>query len=254
MIVKKAELLVDMGLAASISAADEARLDLVHPLAESAVRRYLQNDLGYAQHVELLPTGQAYLGDDRPLNDTEFRANAAVFVNANAGTNVLVLKHTPVWENGLEVREDVAAYAGQADSAFTDDSILTIGSDYWLDVDEVIGDLKVSRTGILHRFGVWPNEPRCVKVTYYGGANATRLADNYNALREAIMLTVAAKYYARKQNASSSGAGTVSSESLGKWSASFGSAAGSLAVQGQDMDIPHGAKLALQTLKSYRYL
>src|SRR5688500_16487594 len=114
MIVKKAEALIYLGLAASITAAQEALLDLVHPLAESAVKRLFQHDLAYAQHVELLPTGQAYPGDDRPLTDTEFRANAAASVNANAGTTVLVLKHTPVWENGLEVREDVAAYAGQA--------------------------------------------------------------------------------------------------------------------------------------------
>jgi hypothetical protein len=253
MIVKKAEALIYLGLAASITAAQEALLDLVHPLAESAVKRFLQNDLGYAQHVELLPTGQAYLGDDRPLTDTEFRANAAVFVNANAGTNVLVLKHTPVWENGLEVREDVAAYAGQASSAFTDDSILSLGSDYWLDVDEVIGDLKVSRTGILHRFGVWPNEPRCVKVTYYGGASAARLADNFNAVKEAILKTIAAKFYAAKNNQGTSGAGTVMSETIGKHSESRGNVTAALAIQGQDMDIPHGAKMALQTLRSYRY-
>ncbi len=250
-IVRKAECLVYLGIASSISAADLARFDLIHGLAESAVRRYLQNDLAYAVHTELLPAGQPDTNDDRPLTDAEFRTGAAVFVNGKAGTSAIVLKHSPVWSAGLRVWEDVAAMAGQAETAFDDDSELTQGSDFWLDVDDLTAG--VSRTGILHRFGVWSNEPRSIKVEYYGGAGATKLAENFDAIREAILLTVEAKYLAKKTNQASGGAGPMTSERIGKWGATYGSTASSVISQGQDMDIPVGAMRALQTLRAYRY-
>lgn len=247
MLTRKAEILTMLGKTTSLTAAEEGLLDLLHPLAEAAVGAYLQMDLSYARHVEYLPIGQP-LNSDSLIDDVDFRVNTAVNVTGRGGIEMLQLKHTPVWLAGLQVWEDIGANAGQTSGSFGSDSLLTAGDDYWLDVDDGITD--ISRSGLLHRYGVWPVEPRSVKVSYYGGFTSSQLATNGAgaAVKFAVLRTVVAAFFAARANQRSGGAGLKQSESIGSYSYSLGPGAAGLAG---GCEIPLDAKNLLQPYRNY---
>lgn len=258
MITRKAEILVALGKAGSITAAEEGLLDMIHPLAEAAVLDYMQHDIKIVQHVEYLPIGTA---DSREstLDDIDFRAGSAVFTFGGRGVDGLQLKHTPVWLTGLEVKEDVGANAAQTASSFGSETVLTLGSDYFLDVDDPaetdltgasVAVTALSRTGILHRIGAWPTEPRSVKVTYYGGLGVNQLARGAGAaVKLAIVRTVCQMYWAMKSNQTSGGSGPKQSETIGKYSYSRGGT--SVASLSAGLVIPADAKMLLQPHRNY---
>lgn len=258
MLCRKAELLIYMKLVASLSAADEALLDLIHPLAEISMENYLQQELQYTRHIEYLPVGEPLQTTDYRLEDAQFLPNGAgvVLRSQRQGTDYLQLKHSPITTFGLEVREDVNARAGlNPDSQFSDDTILTLGTDYYPDADErttVDGhSVHLSRSGILRRIGAWPVEPRTVKVTYYGGWAASQIySRSAGSIRLAAMMTVSNAYWAALANADSEGRGPKMSESIGKYSYSLGQAA----AASQYAPVPAGAAALLQPFRSYRYL
>lgn len=230
MIVRKAEILVFMGLAGKITPADEALLDLVHPLAESALENWLQQELQFKKHVEYFPLGQSRYDTDYTLDDVEFRTNTVILRSTNrVGTDFLALKHTPVILTGMEVREDVYGYAGQSPNAFGEQTKLTLGDDYYLDVDEEIEvdgqPVHLSRSGILRRVGGWPVEPRSVRVSYYGGWTAKQMfGPRAGVIKWAAMETVANAFRAAKaNNGVSAGRGPMLSENIGKYSYSYSS-------------------------------
>lgn len=215
MILSRAEILTYLGKAASATDAEVALIDMLHPMAEAAVKAYLDNDLEYQQHVEYYPLGEDRTWDrETTLADYGIVGNRAVVNTGPAGTNILALKHTPVWQSGLEVREDVGAYAGTTQDAFADETELTLGVDYYLDVDDVPNVL--SRTGLLYRIGAWPTEPRSIKVTYYGGETAQRLATIASDVKYATLLTAAKMFLSAKPLWHE--AGPKVSESIGKYS------------------------------------
>jgi hypothetical protein len=248
MIVRKAELLVFMQKASSLAAADEALLDLIHPLAEGVLSAWMQQNLKYEQHVEYLPIGKPQLDNDYPLSDIDFRSETAGFIGGRAGTEFLQLKHLPVALTGLEVREDVGAYGGQVSGSFSDETILTLGTDYYLDVDDASASL--SRSGILWRIGAWPAEPRSIKVTYYGGYSATQLADSTvaSAVKLAALQTVSAAFWTAKNLAKSQGIGPKMSESIGKYSYSH---AAEWAAARLSLAVPQEAMINLQPFRNY---
>lgn len=257
MLCRKAEILVYLKLAGSLSAADEQLLDLVHPLAEAALESYMQQELEYKRHIEYLPVGQPLLASEFQLEDLSFRkAGGGVVLRSNRpGTDFLQLKHAPVTTFGLEVREDLDAKAGQEDAAFPASTVLTMGDDYYLDADErkmVEGhSVHLSRSGVLRRLGAWPVEPRTVKVTYYGGWQADQLYGRAaGAVRLAAIKTVAAFFWEARSNADSKGRGPKMSESIGKYSYSVGQAA----IARMSGGVPGDAIELLQPFRSYRYL
>jgi hypothetical protein len=249
-IAKKSEVLTYLQKAGSITAADEALFDLIHGLSESALKSFMQQTLGFEQHVEYYPQGQPQLEDDYPLEDVQFRSAGATFVNGRAGTEFLQLKHLPVALTGIEVREDVGGHAGQTDDSFGDDTVLTLGDDYFLDLDDHSNSL--SRTGILYRVGAWPAEPRSVRVSYYAGFSASQLANDAiaGAVKLAAIKTTAAYFWQAKTWATNNGSGPKTSEQIGKYGYSSSQAfAASAGLIGSD--VPPDAKALLQPFRNY---
>ena len=256
MIVKKAEILVFMQKASSLAPEDDALLDLVHPLAESAIASYLQQDLGYKQHVEYLPCGPVTRERNYPLDQTLWRNGSISFPSLREGTDMLQLKHLPVWTVGLEVREDLVAYAGQATGAFPTSSILVRGTDYFLDIDDPTdaptsspSSMGISRAGILRRIGAWPVTPRSIKVTYYGGLDTEHMANDAfgGALKLAALQTIVACYHMARSQAKSSGKGPYQSENIGKYSYSLGS----MVADGMSITVPPSARELMQPFRNY---
>lgn len=247
-ICSRAEILVYLRKAAdSLSDAEDALLDLVHPLAESAVHQYLQNDLNYARYVELLPIGSAIRDDDYPLDHFQSENNRYVFEAGGSGVDRLYLRQTPVLAAGLEVWEDISANAGQSATAFASSTLLTAGVDYWLDADQE----GTSRSGALIRSGVWPSEPRCVKVAYYGGLTGAQLYGKFGgSIKLAAMLTVAAAY--RAAATLSDTEGPKIRERIGKYE--YETDAALLAQTHASLGLPAAAKALLQPYRKYDYL
>jgi hypothetical protein len=261
LIVRKAEVLTMLGKAGSISQSDEALLDMLHPLCESAIATFLQQDLNWSQHVEYLPHGTADHYEST-LDDPDFRTSEVVLVSGRPGSTTLQLKHLPVWRFGLEVREDIDADAGQSTGAFGSSSVLTIGTDYFLDIDDPAAasgqasqengsHLGLSRTGMLHRRGAWPAEPRTVKVTYYGGWAASQLANrgSASAIKLAYLRTIVASFWSVKSSQTNSGAGLKASEIIGEYSYSLGGQG--LASLSAGVHVPMDAMLLLQPFRNY---
>jgi hypothetical protein len=217
MIATRAEILVALGLSGNISDPDLALLDLCHRASDAAVRGYLQQELGYQQHEELLPVGQPITSIDAVL-EPYLRGDATIkFVGRTGmGSNAIVLKNLPVYQAGLTVWEDVGANAGQAEDSFT--TPLLQGDDYWLDVDDPQNGL--SHTGILYRMGYWPTEPRSVKVRYYAGASAAKLNNGWADIKQAAILAATEEFQNMKRRQGLKG--VKQSESIGQYSYSLG--------------------------------
>ena len=251
MIVTPAEIKTFLGLASSITAEQASLLDLVQPLAESALRSYLQTIIGRAQTTEYLPIGQPQNFDNRTaLADLHKSGNSFVFSNFTPGRNSLQLKNTPVLITDLQIYEDVGAYANQSATPFEADSLLTLGTDYYLDCDEP----GVSRTGIVRRVGEWPLEPRCVKAVYWGGFSDAQLASANGDIKLAAMYVIAKTFKTASQQIAVTGglqgSPILTSETIGKWSGST-SAAMIEAFSVNTSEIPPNAKELLQPYRNY---
>lgn len=225
MIVTEGEVWTALQKQATKTAGEEAMLHLIHPLAEAVLKDWMQSNLEYQQYTEYLPIGQWDVDEGNTSLDNIKKSGgrAVVYSGGDTGTDVLQLKNLPVAKASLAVYEDVGAYGGQSSSPYPASTLLTLGEDYYLDVE---GDSDLSKTGFLYRFGAWPVEPRSVKVTYYGGHTAAQFAaDEGGSIKMAALITVVnafKQFVGLKGNA----IGQPTSESLGKYSRSLASAFG----------------------------
>lgn len=254
MICTRAEILVYLRKAAiNLSGADDSLLDLLHPLVESAIHNYLQNSLSYGQYTEYLPLGQPAQEPDYPIEQYQKSGEAYKFFGNTNGSDALKLSHTPVSVAGLRVWEDVGAYAGQASSPFASTTELTIGEDFYLDVKD---NSNLSTTGILWRVGMWPQEPRCIKVQYYGGYTAQQLVGPMGgALKLATLMQIGFEFNAvREINATRGTAGPKIMEKIGKYQYEMGENIALYMSGIAGRDLLHRVKELLQPYRSYKYL
>lgn len=215
---------------------------------------------------------EAYLGYEiERSNRTEFyprfnrHPSYDVFVNADAnlsvvdspGLDYLYLRGRPVLLSGLSVYEDYGAYGGQSPGSFPGSSLLTLGSDYYLDIWEA----GVSRNGKVIRIGgTWPGLPGSIKVVYTAGYTDDELkgdltdAEDYvdgSDIHRGVKLC-ALKAYAEltayqqseSEGAGSSGIGPLSSETIDDYSYTMNPATAEK-LFGLTIDIPREAMLIL---------
>lgn len=252
MICSRAELLVYLKKTATIAEADLALLDMLHPMAEQALKDTLENDLEYALHTEYLPIGKPYPART-DLADYDWNSSGRVVPRrGNRNSSIyLQLKHTPVWLAGLEVWEDLDAYAGQATGSFEDDDKLTVGDDYYLDLSD---QGTYSESGMLINESGWPTEPRTVKVTYYGGWKQEQLSSVASAIKMAAILTVTRAFNEARTQATTSGAGAITEEDIGKYRVKYDQGTSS-SLNGMVISVPPEALNLVARFKNYgRYL
>lgn len=188
--------------------------------------------LSNATVTEYLPRRSLHV-DDIDLADYQPVDGKIVPMDFDAGSNVLQLSFAPVLLADLEIREDLGGYAGQGDSAFGSGTVLTEGSDYYLDCDEV----GLSRSGKVFRLGCnWPTVARCLKVTYKGGPAAqvaASLGVDFTRVYEEVVLNCTLHNYSfheqqRASYASGQQGQVQTSESLGKYSRGYGAPQGTV--------------------------
>lgn len=250
MIVTPAEVLVELGKTTTIADADAAWIDMVQPLVEAAIQDFLQVEIEKKVHTEILPAQQIVEDHDIRISDYERVSSGVVAaVRAVGGLTFLHLKNTPVFYEGLEVREDYSAPFVAPASAFPTTTRLTYGTHYWLDITRE--QPRMSETGILRRYGRWPGIPRCVKVVYSSGWTDTELNNGFaGAVKMAVILTMALLYKGRERR--NNPKLNPDSESIGKYSYSA-SNPGIVAVANGAIMLPAVAMQLLAKFRSYRY-
>lgn len=250
MIASIAEIRVYLNKAASITDAELALLNMLHPLVESAVKVYLQQELERTTYTEYLPIGTATERDGllRDADDISVHGSRVIINGGTDRSSFLQLKHLPVSATGIEIREDTGANAGQESESFGDSTLLVQGEDYFLDVDDPTNG--ISRSGIVHRIGAWPTEPRSIKVTYLGGFTSAQFAGSLaGALKLAVITEVANRFWETRSKQTTRGIGVIQSERIGKYGYSIGSAGSTSAVVAGGLSA--SVQMMLQPFRNY---
>lgn len=92
-----------------------------------------------------------------------------------------------------EVRMDPAGNFGFTSGSFGSSTLLTEGTDYFLELDAT----GLSKSGHLIRNNAsWPSRPGSVKVTYVAGFTAAELNADYSFVKEALLLEMRSKFNA----------------------------------------------------------
>ena len=233
-IVIFSECLKYLGKAATASDAELGLLQLIKPLVERSVRRWLGTEVTQGTYTEFFP-----------------RANALNLRNPADGNygKLLRLNHYPV-TSIASINEDRAGRSGFKSGQFAASSLLTEGDDYYLDASQA----SFSASGMVVRLTTqWPAEPGSIKVTYTAGWTAEQLdgdvtdvAQDATDIKLAVIKTVAEAYNETVQQQSSGGSsgGAIKSERLGDYAVEYDVSSVGAAVM-----IPEDAR---QLLKPFR--
>jgi len=221
-----AEIANYLGKAATLTAADEALLTVLHGPVERAIKEECGSELEYAQFTEFLPVGQSARAIDQMADYFRDDTGPGYFSGERRRTR-LFLKNTPVWRENLAVYEDPGAMGGQRDGSFAAGTLLELGSDYFIEDNGTY-----SCSGVLRRNAAWTGEPLSIKVVYYGGWTDAQLSGNGPAadLKLASILAMSAEFWKVKALRSTGGVGGITSESIGKYSYSSAGDGGSTSL------------------------
>lgn len=216
-IVSEAEIITRLGLGDTATEADVARVTMLHRLVEAAIKEAVGYSIEQATHIEFLPaTDTGGYGAHYEMERIGDR-----IVSFGSGIPTLQLSELPV-RSITSIYEDPGAYGGQASGAFGSSTLLTAGSDYYLDIDRA----GICRSGIVRRMGgSWSNVPRSIKVTYVAGYSTSELDGLASALPVNAEHFKLAVLEAIKDNYEAFDASSaIKSESLKDYSVTYGDA------------------------------
>lgn len=243
-ILDSAEVLDDLGVT-SPSDAQKRRMERSISSAQRAVEQYLGYQIERKTNTEFYPQQRQRLSRDEFVDVKSGRVSFG-----REGDACLILSARPVINNStLAVYQQIGAMAGQGSGSFPVSSLLTKGSDYYLDV---LGTANYSMSGILYRrAGVWPDDPGSIKVVYDSGFTAADFAAVGSAQfpQAAIIYDCVfeeAKRDFRQRLIAENNIdkpGTMTSENIGPYSYSAG---GNTAAFSNVLTIGHDSKLKLQ--------
>ena len=253
-ICTRAEVETWLGITTTITEGERGLLNMLLPSAEAAVKKYIGYDPVQATRTEYYPLGPFRHSDDE-AETIDVQGGVAVFQGTRYDDNILILNHLPV-RSITTLYEDRDARAGQGSNPFPAGSLLTAGTQYYLDLTAS----GISKSGFVYRVGSgWPNVPGSVKITYVAGYSAQELAgqstDGPDAsdLKMATVLTVAKAFATAKTiQAGSSGSpfGVLASENLGDYGYSVDAMSASR-LFGMLDPIPQEAKTILHKYMHY---
>lgn len=254
-IIAVSDALVFLGKAGSATDAERGLLGMLIPLAEGALKRFVgYESIEQATYTEFYPDAdQLGVGDQ----DTLDIAGGRIVVGGQSDNSVIPLIQLPVRSIG-SVYEDAAAFGGQGSSDFAAATLLTSGTDYYIDAQQS----GLSWTGFLRRINsTWPRRRRTVKVTYTAGFTAAELDGtatagiNAQALKFAAILAVVGAFKTAQayQGAATGGGGPLQSESISTsgHSVTYATQATAL-VSGMLTELPPEAQRLAQPFRRYR--
>lgn len=267
-ICTEAELRLILGIESTITDAERATLNLLHGLAEGAVKRYLGYDPVQASRTEYYPRHDATERTGRTWDTTG--THAILRAPRGSGFETLQLERLPVRSiSSLLVHQ--SAHHGTGDDDFgADAEVWTEGTDYWAEYERD----NYAPSGMLVANGSWPSAPVTVKVTYRGGYSTQELGGNAETtadpdgdgllttagvdagpIKHAAIMTVVQAFHTFQQfrkRAAGWVSGALQSENLGDYSYTLGT--GGAAATALQIALPAAAEDALHDYRNWGIL
>ncbi len=214
-IVDLSEIILYLGLQATLTDADNGLLTMLKTHIENDARRYVRHNITQPadDYIEFHPrTDRTRFGAEI----VELSGDVVSLQQSSIGGNIIQLDQIFV-RSITEVREDFDGYFGSEASDFPAGSVLTEGTDYYMRVEERIGSTDLNKTGhLLRRSGNWPSRAGTVKVTYNAGFTATELDSDYSDIKMTIIEEVAFRFKkAKTMSGTEVGFGPLKSYSIG---------------------------------------
>jgi len=238
MICSRAEILAFLGKSTSLTDTEDILLSMLGPLAEQSVKDHLGYSVEQTTYTHFLPKDERGTSVD-PLNVSFDTSGDRVLMTQIRGTREyadLFLPELPV-RSVDSVYSDASAYGGQASGDFASTTLLTAGTDFYIDYTTS----GLCKSGRLVRIaGYWPSRARTVKVTYTGGYTQAELSTGIaTPIKMACLLTIQQAFSSK-----GTGEGQIKSERLGDYSVEY--------ISEKASKIPIKALRLLQPFVSYQ--
>lgn len=229
---------------------------LIHSSVEHLIVNYLRYDPVKSEKIEFYPINRERADTISDQRFDSINGRAILQSTGQVLGDVLVLENRPVWNDStIEVREQYGAYAGQTAGSFGSGTILTKGTDYWIDCS---ASDQISTSGILYRIGGdWAHEPGSIKVKYnagyapadFGGTGTQKVADIKLATLQAVIWNYKQISLNAKQGFAGMTAGPIASERIGPYS--YRTAATAVSEYNFGGALPASVREILQPHRSY---
>lgn len=202
----------------SPTTAQQDQLDLIRTGIESSIKRYCRWQIVEATKTSFLPLSPNAMGMQVPTAELYSPRYLAT-----GSRNRLQLPSMYV-KTITSINEDQNALAGYGSSDFSATTLLTAGSDYFLEKDD--GSAYSWSGGVMRVGRNWSSIPGTVKAVFVSGFSESELAGEQNAIRLATIKECADAYVRlkRMQAAFVTGVdggtlnyGLVTKEKLGDW-------------------------------------
>lgn len=214
-IVDLSEIIIYLGLQATLTDADSGLLTMLKTHVENDARRYVRHNITQPSndYIEFHPrTDRTRFGAEL----VELSGNTVSLQQASIGGDVIHLDQIFV-RSITTVHEDFDAYFGIEAGDFGAATLLTEGNDFYMPVEEIINSTNLNKTGhLIRRSGNWPARAGTVKVTYNAGFTAAELDSDYSDIKLTIIEDVAFRFRKAKTiSGTEVGFGPVRSFSIG---------------------------------------
>ncbi len=215
MICEEQEILAFLDLATTASDHDRTMVAVLQPAVEQLVKEFLGYSVEQAAHTLFLPLTDSQI-EVGPLSEIatgipDYEVSGGVaYPQGVSGPK----ESMDLWSPEVPIRSvaslysDSGAYAGSGDSDFAAGSLLTEGTNFWVDWDKS----GICRSGRIVRIGsAWPRRKGTVQVTLTAGYTAVELTTGIaSGIKLAVLNAVRDEFRAE-------GGGDVQSMRLGDY-------------------------------------
>ena len=209
------ELIATLGVATTLGDADAVLLEMTKRQVENRIRKHCRWGITQATYTQFLPSSDSLGGVGGNRLEKLSSTRAAITSWGDAAGDILQLPQIYV-SSITSINEDTGAAAGQGGSDFPAATLLTSGTDYYLDMDDASWAISGQ---VIRSNGVsWSRKARTIKAVYVAGFTATQLDEEYQDVKLACISETITWFKKAKsrQGADGSGLGEIKSESIGQ--------------------------------------
>ena len=167
-IIDISEVILELGLSASITEEERAIAYVAITRAEGAVKRFIKYDPVQRTRTEYYP--QQDFGVASGVGVWEVEGDQAILRRlAEAASNELQVQHIPI-RSVTTLAVDYDGRSGTRAGSFAAATEKVEGTDFWPNYDGEDADGEsICRDGIIRSFGAWATTPGSIKIVYVAG-------------------------------------------------------------------------------------
>jgi hypothetical protein len=261
-IVDPSEIILDLGLSASITDEERGIIQAAITRAEGAVKRYIRYDPTQQSRTEYYPSqnyARSHAGSVWEVSGgTAYQRNVS-----QESTSELQVRHIPIRSTPtIDLRVDYDGRSGTQAGSFGATSQKVEGTDFWpnYDRDDSSGD-QVCSDGIIRSVGLWPTQAGSVKIVYTAGYSDEEMHGQdsiidaspiMDAVVEEAIRRAKKAFVNMKQTVAGWVAGPMKSEKLGDYSYVLGDGVVDR-LFGSTVDLTEETKEKLTEFVNYGY-